>query len=108
MAQGSIVKRGEVYYIVYRFGGKQRWERVGLSRRDAEVVLVERVNLINKGDYRETKRISLADFTQPPTGRYESFVSKMLARRPKSCQSETPTQKCKSPKLVKSQGLTRW
>ena len=108
MAQGSIVKRGEVYYIVYRFGGKQRWERVGLSRRDAEVVLVERVNLINKGDYREAKRISLADCTQPTTGRYESFVSKMLAKRPKSCQFKTSTQKCKSPKLVKSQGLTRW
>jgi integrase len=62
MAQGSIVKRGEVYYIVYRFGGKQRWERVGLSRRDAEVVLVERMNLINKAAYREPKRISFADF----------------------------------------------
>ncbi|MCX5800222.1 MAG: hypothetical protein NTX17_02395 [Candidatus Eisenbacteria bacterium] len=26
MAQGSIVKRGEVYYIVYRVGGKAEVE----------------------------------------------------------------------------------
>jgi len=108
MAQGWIVKRGNTYYIVYRFGGKQKWERIGLSRRSAEEVLVERMNLINKGDYREAKRISLADFAAPTTGRYESFVSKMSAKRPKSCQITTPAQKCKSPKLVKSQGLTRW
>jgi len=62
MAQGSIVKRGNAYYIVYRFGGRQKWERIGLSRRQAEKVLVERVNLINKGAYREPKRISFADF----------------------------------------------
>ena len=62
MAQGSIVKRGNAYYIVYRFGGKQKWERIGLSRRNAEKVLVERMNLINKGAYREPKRISFADF----------------------------------------------
>jgi uncharacterized protein YfbU (UPF0304 family) len=108
MAQGSIVKRGNAYYIVYRLGGKQKWERIGLNRRNAEAVLVERMNLINKGDYREAKRISFADFTAPTTGRYEGFVSKMLAKRPKSCQFKTLTQECKSPKLVKSQGLTRW
>jgi len=105
MAQGSIVKRGNAYYIVYRFGGKQRWERVGLSRRNAEKVLVERMNLINKGDYREANRIFLADFTKPATGRYESFVSKMLAKRPKSCQNQPSSQKRKSLKLVESQGL---
>jgi hypothetical protein len=76
IAQGSIVKRGNAYYIVYRFGGEQKWERIGLNRRQAEEVLVERMNLINKGDYREAKHISFADFTAPATGRYESFVSK--------------------------------
>jgi len=64
MAQGSIVKRGNAYYIVYRFGGKQKWERIGLSRRNAEKVLVERMNLINKSAYREPKRISFADFAE--------------------------------------------
>lgn len=62
MARGSIKKRGNTYSIIYRVGGKQKWERVGLSRRDAEEVLVERMNLINKGAYREPKKMSFADF----------------------------------------------
>jgi len=68
------VKRGEVYYIVYRFGGKQKWERIGLDRRKAEEVLVERMNLINKGAYREPKRISFATFADKWVEDYASVT----------------------------------
>jgi hypothetical protein len=140
MAQGSIVKRGNTYYIVYRFGGKEKWERIGLSRRVPSIQTTldryghlmpeshreagERLDEFVFGEastQRKTEAIAAAvggekcDFakecessTKPATGRYESFVSKMLAKRPKSCQIPKSTQKCKSPKLVKSQGLTRW
>ena len=45
--------------------------------------------------------------TEPATGRYESSVSKMLGKRPKSCRFKILSQKCKPPRLVKSQGVTR-
>ena len=48
---------------------------------------------------------NLKPSTDPSAGRYDGFVSKVLAKRPESGQNPSPSQKRKSLKLIESQGL---
>src|SRR5215813_13002548 len=64
MARGAIVKRGNTYSIVYPVGKKQKWETIGLKKRDAEKALAERLDDLNKAPYRALKKITFADFAQ--------------------------------------------
>ena len=50
MARGSIVKRKSGNYaIVYYVGGKQKWETIGPSRREAERALTARKREVDTG-----------------------------------------------------------
>lgn len=63
MARGSVVKRPSgSYAIVYRAGGRQRWETVGPNRRDAERALTARLRDLDTGTYREPTAETLADY----------------------------------------------
>jgi hypothetical protein len=53
MARGSIVRRPSGNYaIVYYVGGKQKWETIGPSRREAERALTEEA----RGGHRNVAR----------------------------------------------------
>ncbi len=50
MARGSIIKRQSGNYaIVYYVDGKQKWETIGPSRREAERALTARKREVDTG-----------------------------------------------------------
>jgi integrase len=65
MARGSIVKRPSGNYaIVYYVGGKQKWETIGPSRREAERALTARKREVDTGTWREPSSETLASFAE--------------------------------------------
>src|SRR5262249_14026063 len=71
MARGSIVKRDSGNYaIVYYVDGKQKWETIGPSRREAERALTARKREVDTGTWREPSSETLA-----------SYAERWLARR---------------------------
>jgi integrase len=71
MARGSIVRRPSGNYaIVYYVGGKQKWETIGPSRREAERALTARKREVDTGTWREPSSETLA-----------SYAARWLARR---------------------------
>ena len=65
MARGSIVKRQSGNYaIVYYVDGKQKWETIGPSRRDAERALTARKREVDTGSWREPSSETLATYTE--------------------------------------------
>jgi integrase len=55
MAKG-LMKRGAVWYIRYSFQGKDKWEAIGPSKRQAELVLGKRKLEIAEGRYLSTPK----------------------------------------------------
>jgi len=65
MARGSIIKRSSGNYaIVYYIGGKQKWETIGPSRREAERALTARKREVDTGTWREPSRETLASYAE--------------------------------------------
>ena len=65
MARGSIVKRPSGNYaIVYYVDGKQKWETIGPSRREAERALTARKREVDTGSWREPSTETLAAYTE--------------------------------------------
>ena len=65
MARGSIVKRPSGNYaIVYYVGGKQKWETIGPSRREAERALTARKREVDTGTWREPSSETLAAYAE--------------------------------------------
>jgi integrase len=65
MARGSIVKRSSGNYaIVYYVGGKQKWETIGPSRREAERALTARKREVDTGAWREPTSETLASYAE--------------------------------------------
>ena len=65
MARGSIVKRHSGNYaIVYYVDGKQRWETIGTSRREAERALTARKREVDTGTWREPSSETLAAYAE--------------------------------------------
>jgi integrase len=65
MARGSIVKRSSGNYaIVYYVAGKQRWETIGPSRREAERALTARKREVDTGAWREPSSETLAAYAE--------------------------------------------
>ena len=63
MARGSIVKRRSGNYaIVYYIDGKQKWETIGPSRREAERALTARKHEVDTGTWREPSSETLASY----------------------------------------------
>jgi integrase len=64
MARGSIVKRSSGNYaIVYYVGGKQKWETIGPSRREAERALTARKREVDTRTWREPSSETLAAYS---------------------------------------------
>ena len=65
MARGSIVKRPSGNYaIVYYVDGKQKWETIGPSRREAERALTARKREVDTGTWREPSSETLAAYAE--------------------------------------------
>jgi integrase len=65
MARGSIVKRTSGNYaIVYYVDGKQKWETIGPSRREAERALTARKREVDTGTWREPSSETLATYAE--------------------------------------------
>jgi integrase len=65
MARGSIVKRlSGNYAIVYYVDGKQKWETIGPSRREAERALTARKREVDTGTWREPSSETLASYAE--------------------------------------------
>jgi integrase len=65
MARGSIVKRSSGNYaIVYYVDGKQKWETIGPSRREAERALTARKREVDTGTWREPSDETLAAYAE--------------------------------------------
>lgn len=65
MARGSIVRRSSGNYaIVYYVGGRQKWETIGPSRRDAERALTARKREVDTGTWREPSSETLASYAE--------------------------------------------
>ncbi|MEW5701577.1 MAG: site-specific integrase [Candidatus Zixiibacteriota bacterium] len=64
MAKGSVIKRSGSWYAVYRDGSRQKWEKVGTSKRTAEKVLAERLDQLNSGGYQELTQIRFREFAE--------------------------------------------
>src|SRR6266540_951949 len=65
VARGSVVKRQSGNYaIVYYVDGKQRWETIGPSRREAERALTARKREVDTGTWREPSSETLASYAE--------------------------------------------
>jgi len=65
MARGSIVKRPSGNYaIVYYVDGKQKWETIGPSRREAERALTARKREVDTGSWREPSTETLTAYAE--------------------------------------------
>jgi integrase len=65
MAHGSIVKRQSGNYaIVYYVDGRQKWETIGPSRREAERALTARKREVDTGTWREPSSETLASYAE--------------------------------------------
>jgi len=65
MARGSIVKRPSGNYaIVYYVDGRQKWETIGPSRREAERALTARKREVDTGAWREPSSQTLAAYVE--------------------------------------------
>jgi integrase len=63
MARGSIVRRPSGNYaIVYYVAGKQKWETIGPSRREAERALTARKRQVDTGAWREPSSETLGEY----------------------------------------------
>lgn len=70
------------YYVVYRAGRRQRWVAVGSNKHDAERRLVEVLNQLHAGTYRELQPIIFDEFAQKWLSSYaESAVKPSTLRR---------------------------
>lgn len=94
MARGSIVKRclvcrrnglsgladcnhrEVVYVIVYRVGNKQRWEKVGPNKKEAELRLAEINSQLNSGTYHKSVDILFEDFAVKWLEQYAKCIVK--------------------------------
>jgi hypothetical protein len=52
----GLMKRGSVWYIRYSFQGKDKWEAIGPSKRQAELVFGKRKLEIAEGRYLSTPK----------------------------------------------------
>lgn len=62
--RGSVVKRGKMYSIVYYVDKKQKWEKAGTNKHEADKLLAERLAQINRGEWIEVKKKTFADFAE--------------------------------------------
>jgi hypothetical protein len=65
MAEGSIVRRSSGNYaIVYYVDGRQKWETIGRSRREAERALTARKREVDTGTWREPSNETVSAYAE--------------------------------------------
>jgi integrase len=63
--RGSVQKKNGRYYVVYTLpNGKQKWEKAGTTKHEAEKLLIDRVNQIHRGEWVDIKPITFAGFVE--------------------------------------------
>ena len=62
LAKGSIRKRSDVYYCIYRVGNRQKWEVGGRTKKEAERLLAKRLHELNTGNLPEETKLLFRDF----------------------------------------------
>ena len=72
--KGSVVKKGNVYYCVYRVNGKQKWVKGGKTKSQANKKLIEILGEINDGTYREIKDIGFIEEQFDMVQRNENYL----------------------------------
>ena len=61
--QGSIAKKGNVYYAVIAISHRKRkWFKGGKTKKDAQRVLTEKLSEIDNGTYKEIPKATLNEF----------------------------------------------
>ena len=60
--RGSIQRKGKTYYAVIALNGKRKWFR-GLTKKDAQRILTEKLNEIDNKTYKEIPEISFNEFS---------------------------------------------
>jgi integrase len=61
--EGSIQKKGSIYYAVVALGHRKRkWFRGGTAKKDAQRVLTEKLSELNDGTYKEIPKTTLSEF----------------------------------------------
>lgn len=61
--RGSIQRKGKTYYAVIALNGKRKWFR-GLTKKDAQRILTEKLNEIDNKTYKEIPKISFNEFSE--------------------------------------------
>ncbi len=75
MASGSLFKRGDKWGVRYRDDvGRQRWETIGRSKKEAERALTYIQGSIHRGEYQAPKNILLRDLANKWLKKCESQV----------------------------------
>jgi len=62
--KGSIQKKGKVYYAVLAINGKRKWIKGGLTKKDAQRVLNEKLPEIDTGTYKELPKATFDKFAE--------------------------------------------
>jgi integrase len=62
--QGSICKKGNIYYAVLAIGSKRKWIKGGDTVKDAQRVLSENLIAVEDGIFRDIKKTTFREFGQ--------------------------------------------
>ena len=63
--EGSIQKRGKTYYAVISLSRfKRKWYKGGKTKKEAQVVLADKLSELGKGTYKEIPTITFNEFTE--------------------------------------------
>jgi integrase len=60
--QGSIQKKGDIYYAVFAVGAKRKWIRGGKTKADAQRVLNENLYELDNGTYKSVPKQTFGEF----------------------------------------------
>lgn len=99
----AVAKKGNRWYAVVRIDGRQRWFAAGPLKRDALALEAEKLHKVARGEYREIKKATFAEFVeiwrrdgtrdlQPSTiDEYECYLRRHLLPRFGSLQMREVT-----------------
>jgi len=60
--QGSIQKKGSIYYAVIPLNGKRKWFKGGATKKEAQNVLGEKLSEIQNNIYKELPKVTFKEF----------------------------------------------
>lgn len=60
--QGSIQKKGDIYYAIVAIGRKRKWYKGGKTKKSAQVVLNEKLAELDAGTYKEITKATFKKF----------------------------------------------